>query len=257
MIIRWLRRRRIRRTPFPATWEAILRNRFAQWMLLTEPERVQLRDALRFFIAERFWEGCEGLELTEPMQVLIAAQASLLLLGRPDDDFSNVTTVLVYPHGYFAAPQRAPVLGGTRIMDSGPTAVLGQAWERGPVILSWTHAAKGAADGGDGENVVFHEFAHKLDMNNGLVDGTPRMSSREQAKEWHLVMTDAFAKLDGELHSGVRGPLRRYALTNPAEFFAVATEVFFERPVELREWDDDLYRVLSRFYRQDPAARVA
>lgn len=234
----------------------MLRNHFGQWMTLDESERVRLRDEIRFFIAERYWEGCAGMELKEWMKVVIAAQACLLLLGRPDDDFSNVTTVLVYPDGYFASPQRAPIMGGVRVMDAGPTPVLGQAWERGPVILSWRHARLGAADADDGENVVFHEFAHKLDMNNGLVDGTPSMASRQQAKEWHEVMSTAFERLGRELSMGVRGPLRAYAATNPAEFFAVCTEVFFERPKALREWDERVYDALRRFYGQDPAGRA-
>lgn len=256
MLLRWLRRRRLRRQPFPPTWEAVLRNHFSQWMSLAEPERVRLREQIRFFVAERYWEGCAGFELAEWMKVLIAGQASLLLLGRPEDDFDNVTTVLVYPDGYFAAPQRAPLMGGVRVMDGGPTPVLGQAWERGPVILSWRHARLGAADASDGQNVVFHEFAHKLDMNNGLVDGTPRMDSRDQAQQWHTVMSEAFERLRSELAAGIRGPVRPYGLTNPAEFFAVCTEVFFERPGPLREWDEALYGVLRRFYRQDPASRT-
>jgi len=234
----------------------VLRNHFAQWMSLQESERARMREQISYFVAERYWEGCAGLELSEWMKVLIAAQACLLILGRPEDDFSSTTTVLVYPDGYFASPQRSPVLGGVRVMDAGPTPVLGQAWERGPVILSWKHARLGAANAEDGENVVFHEFAHTLDMNNGLVDGTPRMESREQAAEWHAVMSEAFERLGRELSMGIRGPLRPYAATNPAEFFAVGTEVFFERPVALREWDAGLYEAFRKFYRQDPAARV-
>jgi hypothetical protein len=234
----------------------VLRNHFAQWMSLKESERARLRDEVRFFIAERYWEGCAGLELAEWMKVVIAAQACLLLLGRPDDHYSSTTTVLVYPDGYFASPQRSPVMGGVHVTDAGPTPVLGQAWERGPVILSWKHARLGAASANDGENLVFHEFAHKLDMNNGLVDGMPRVDSKAQAAEWHAVMSEAFARLGSELSMGIRGPLRPYAATNPAEFFAVSTEVFFERPLALRAWDAGLYSVLQRYFRQDPASRA-
>ena len=133
--------------------------------------------------------------------------------------------------------------------------VLGQAHSLGPVILSWRHAQAGAADADDGENVVLHEFAHKLDMMNGAVDGTPPMDDREQGRAWQRVMTDAYERLGAARRMGVPAPLRPYALTNPAEFFAVATEVFFERPHALYAWDAELYGVLARFYRQDPIAR--
>ncbi|MFO0874686.1 MAG: M90 family metallopeptidase [Phycisphaerales bacterium] len=264
MLLRALRRRRIRREPFPPGWELLLDEQFAHWARLGDDGRARLRDEIRFFIAERFWEGCAGLEMTERMQVIIAAQACLLLLGRPDLEFRNVSTILVYPSGYFAGPQPTPVLGGTpRVTDGAGTPVLGQAFDRGPVILSWRHAQAGASDAGDGENVVIHEFAHKLDMLNGAVDGQPPMSSREQARAWHRTMTDAYEKLASEARMRTRigpwsgapapsAPIRPYALTNPAEFFAVATEVFFERGAALRAWDEELYGALAGFYRQEP-----
>ncbi len=255
MLFRYLRRRRIRRTDFPELWDSILFREFQMWGRLREEERAQLRDELRFFIAERHWEGCAGLKMTERIQALIAAQASLLLLGRPEDSFRNVSSVLVYPSGYFAAPQQNPVFGAPRVVNAAPTPVLGQAWERGPVILSWQHAKAGAAVADDGQNVVYHEFAHKLDMLNGLVDGMPRLGSRAEAQRWHAVMTESFDHLRQSREYGHPAPLRPYALTNPAEFFAVATEVFFERPHSLRDWDGDLYDLLRDYFRQDPAER--
>lgn len=255
MLLRWLRRRRIRRTPFPPAWRVLLDRSLPFWETLTGDQQARMEDELRYFIAERHWEGCGGLELTEEMQVIIAAEACRLLLGRPGERFENTSTILVYPSGYFSGAGPVPVLGGgtVRVVDPGGTPVLGQAYERGPVILSWQHALDGATRGEDGSNVILHEFAHKLDMANGATDGTPRMDSGAQAREWHRVMTDAYERLAQAARSGLRVPLRRYALTNPAEFFAVATEVFFERPHDLREWDEDLYRVMSRWYGQDPA----
>jgi len=255
MLIRWLRRRRIRRTDFPELWDSILFREFAVWGRLREEERARLRDELRFFIAERHWEGCGGLKMTERIQVLIAAQACLLLLGRPEDNFRNVSSVLVYPSGYFAAPPQTPVFGAPRVTNSAPAPVLGQAWERGPVILSWQHARAGAAVADDGQNVVYHEFAHKLDMLNGIVDGLPGLASRAEAQRWHAVMTEAFERLREARERGYPAPLRPYALTNPAEFFAVATEVFFERPHSMRDWDPDLYDLLRDYFRQDPVER--
>lgn len=254
MLLRIVRRWLIRRRPFPPAWRVLLHRTARFWESLSADEQDRIEDEIRFFIAERHWEGCGGLALTEEMKVIIAAQACRLLLGRPGERFSNVTTVLVYPTGYFTGPQPTPVLGGPtpRNTDGGGVPVLGQAHDRGPVILSWRHTLEGTLDDTDGENLVLHEFAHKLDMANGVIDGTPPMSSAEQAREWNEAMTSAREHLVESLRLGTGAPLRRYALTNPAEFFAVATECFFERPNDLDEWDPDLYRVLARWYRQDP-----
>ncbi|MFO0829399.1 MAG: M90 family metallopeptidase [Phycisphaerales bacterium] len=256
MFFRWFRRRRIRRTPFPPKWRLLLHRTLRFWADLSADEQARMEDEIRFFIAERNWEGCGGLELDESMQVLIAAQACRLLLGRPNERFSNVSAILVYPSGYFTGPEQTSVLGaGARIVESGGKPVLGQAHQNGPVILSWSHTVAGAVHDDDGENVVLHEFAHKLDMMNGVVDGTPRMDSAEQAKAWHEAMTAARERLQQDLRLGLPAPLRPYALTNPGEFFAVSTEVFFERPDAMAEWDEELYRVLAEWYRQDPLAR--
>ena len=232
----------------------MLESQFAHWRGLDEADRGRLRDEIRFFIAERNWEGCAGLALTDPMRVLIAAQACLLVLHRPDLQYRNVSAILVYPGGYFAGPQPTPVLGGPpRVADNAGLPVLGQAFDRGPVILSWRHAQHGASSSDDGENLVLHEFAHKLDMLNGAVDGTPPMRTREEARTWHRTMTDAYEKLAAEARGSVpfgapRSPLRAYALTNPAEFFAVGTEVFFERGEALREWDEEMYGAMATFF---------
>lgn len=253
MLFRALRRRRLRREPFPPEWNTILARRFAPWPHLTPEERNTLRERVRFFIAERYWEGCAGLELTDEMRVTIAAYASLLVLARPADEYGNVSTVLVYPDGYFATEQPPPLMGRSGIVSDGATPVLGQAYTAGPVILSWRHALHGAVSHDDGNNVILHEFAHKLDMLAGPVDGTPPMESREQAKEWAEIMQGEMEALREAIAAGVRLLIRPYAATNPAEFFAVTTELFFERPGDLRDHHPDLYRVLRRFYRQDPA----
>ncbi|MDZ4754635.1 MAG: zinc-dependent peptidase [Phycisphaerae bacterium] len=257
MLLRWFRRRRIHRTPFPPGWRVLLDRHMRFWSTLTADEQGRMEDELRFFIAERNWEGCNGLVLTESMQAIIAAQACRLLLGRPEDRFGNVSTILVYPSGYVAGPPQTSTLPGGRVqvLAGAGMPVLGQAHERGPVILSWSHTLAGAIHDQDGNNLVLHEFAHKLDMANGAIDGTPRMSSAKQAREWHEAMTTARQRLVHDLQIGLNVPLRPYALTNPGEFFAVATEVFFERPGAMQEWDAELYRVMAEWYRQDPVGR--
>jgi len=227
------------------------------WSTLTADEQLRIEDEIRFFIAERHWEGCGGLKLTDEVRAVIAAQACRLLLARPEDRFNNVSSILVYPSGYFTGPTRQGIMpgSGAGVINTGGQAVLGQAHDRGPVILSWSHTLTGAVYGHDGENLVLHEFAHKLDMAAGPVDGTPRMESAKQAHAWHDAMTSAREHLESDLRIGLSPPLRRYALTNPAEFFAVATEVFFERPSAMFDWDAELYRVLAEWYRQDPSHR--
>lgn len=258
MLFRWLRLRKIRRTPFPPAWRVFLDRTLDFWSKLTADEQERLEEEIRLFIAERNWEGCGGLDLTDEMQLIVAAEACRLLLGRPGERFRFTSTILVYPNGYFSGPSPTPVLGGgtVRVIDPVGTPVLGQAYERGPVILSWQHALDGATRHEDGHNVILHEFAHKLDMANGSTDGMPPMDSAAQAREWHLVMTEAYEKLGRCLRTGLPTPLRPYALTNPAEFFAVSTEIFFERPERLDDWDADLYRVLATWYRQDPKSRA-
>lgn len=273
MIIRWFKRRRRRRwldPPFPVKWREHLACNFAYWKCLDEDERRRIEDLSRILIAEKYWEGCGGLTLIDEMKITIAAQACLLILnlGRRDgravpvedaEIYPGVRAILVYPSGYFA-PSRSGGPGGMVVESR--SAVLGQAHYRGPVILSWSHARQGGRNASDGHNLVYHEFAHKLDMDGGIVNGTPILRSREQYREWHEVMTREFESLinahDQRSYWGLptdRHVLRPYGATNPAEFFAVATESFFEQSERLREHHPDLYRVLRQYYDQDPADR--
>jgi len=219
---------------------------------LGEAEQAKLRDDLRVFVAERYWEGCAGLTVTDEMKVTIAAQACLLVLNIEHDYFSRVPSILVYPSSYrVPTGRRGP--DGSVNPDSGR---LGEAWYRGPVILAWDSVLRGGMDGHDGQNVVLHEFAHQLDFLDGYADGTPPLSSREAYRKWHEVMTAEYQRLVQESEYGRARVLDAYGATNPAEFFAVATEAFFEKPLSLRQRHPALYEVLRDYYRQDPAERV-
>jgi Mlc titration factor MtfA (ptsG expression regulator) len=246
------RRRRILAQPFPTGWLSHLQRNVHHYASLDEAERAKLRDDLRIFIAEKRWEGCGGLIVTDEIQVTIAALACLLVLKLPVDRCRRVKDILIYPAAYFMPhPQSA----GGGIMREG-IAASGTAWYRGPVILSWADALAGARNASDGRNVVLHEFAHRLDMLDGLVDGTPPLRSRRQYLRWHRVMTDAFEELRRDSEEGRATLLRAYGATNPGEFFAVATECFFERPGAMRREHADLYDVLREYYGQDPAERL-
>jgi MtfA peptidase len=255
MLFSWLRRRRRHRLlaePFPKTWLAHLVDNVAHYSRLSEPEQARLRDSLRVFIAEMRWEGCGGLEITEEMKVTIAAQACLLVLNLPDDDYyARISAILVYPQGFVI-----PRFHGTDIVLAGGHPVVGQAVYRGPVILSWENVlAEGREP--DRGNTVFHEFAHQLDMLDGVVDGTPPLENEDQRRQWRHVMSGEYQRLLVASEQGRATLLDKYGTTNEGEFFAVATECFFDRPVAMRRRHRQLYELLRDYYRQDPAARSA
>jgi Mlc titration factor MtfA (ptsG expression regulator) len=233
---------------FDETWRPILLAHFRHWTMLTPVElaRMELLVA-RFFLRTR-WEAANGFELTEPIKVMISAQASMLLLGLDIDEYSHVSSVIVHPSTVRLRGQH-PTGSGT--FSSAPRYILGQAHYRGPVVLSWAAARRGARFPDGGQNVVYHEFAHQLDMLDGVTDGTPPLEDDAARQRWVAVCTRAYDTVRAE-GSAV---LRPYAGTNPAEFFAVATEVFFNRPLELCEHEPALYHELRSYYRQDPAAR--
>jgi Mlc titration factor MtfA (ptsG expression regulator) len=255
MIFSWLRRRRRRQllaTPFPAAWLDYLHRNVSHYRYLSEAEQARLRDDLRVFIAEKHWEGCGGLTMTDEIKVTIAAQVCLLLLGLEHHSFERVQSILVYPRGYRATGE---MLGRDGLIHEGGQARLGEAWYRGPVILSWEEVRHEARHLGEGHNLVFHEFAHQLDMLNGVVDGTPLLETPEQYHKWREVMTAEYQQLVQASEQGRATLLDQYGTTNEGEFFAVATECFFERPVALARRHPRLYEVLRDYYHQDPAAR--
>jgi len=219
---------------------------------LGHKERLKLQDDARILIAEKSWEGCGGRRMTDRIKVVVAAQAALLILNLDHDFFRKVDSILVYP-GTFMVPSEHQGRDGVMHADTG--ANLGLAAHRGPVVLSWEAVLEGARDPHDGRNVVLHEFAHKLDMLDEFADGTPPLSGREQYKAWSDIMGREYEKL---CRSGGRGGvLDSYGATDPAEFFAVATECFFEVPRRVKRLHPGLYGLLSRYYRQDPASRSA
>lgn len=252
MIFNWLKRRRRERilaAPFPAEWLEHLKKNVAVYDLLSPTQQSKLRDDLRIFIAEKSWEGCGGLTLTDEVKVAVAAQACLLVLGVEHDYFRRVETILVYPSAY-RTPDGEVGPDGVVHEDSGR---LGEAWHGGPVVLGWNAVRVGGQDPRDGRNLVFHEFAHQLDFLDGLADGTPPLRSAEQYRRWHEVMTAEYERLRTESNQGKATLLDDYGTTNPAEFFAVATECFFEQPVQMQKRHPDLYGVLSDYYCQKPA----
>jgi len=249
----WLKRRRRRRLAeknFPAEWLRILEHNIGYYRLLPEEDRQELQRHILVFIAEKLFEGCSGLEITDEIKVTIAAQACILLLHRKTDYYPSLRSVLVYPQAYLA--RQATYLGGGVTVE-GLHVRLGESWRRGSVVLSWDDVQKGASDIHDGQNVVFHEFAHQLDSSGGKGDGSAVLQSRSRYIAWARVLRRDYERLRGKAIRNLPTLLNKYGAGNPAEFFAVATECFFERPIELREQHAELYAKLKEFYHQDPA----
>ena len=239
--LRKRRRRRLLAEPISPIWRRTLQEHLAHYRFLGPAQRAKLEDAARIIEAETYWEGCGGLELDDRMRILIAANAALLVLENEAGHFESVTSVLVYPAGVIVPESHR----GNGIV-AGQTPILGQASFRGPIILSWSDALYGSQRIG-ARNVVLHEFAHALDMLGGIVDGTPQMPAGLR-RRWADVCQREFDTLNDQLESGMRTVIDPYAATNPAEFFAVVTEHFFEQPHVLHDAHPELWEVFADYY---------
>lgn len=234
---------------FPGNWRRILRANVALYRRLPPDAQRKLEDGTRIIASEKNWESVQGLALTDQIKVTIAGMASLLVLGFGDNYYPNVETIVVYPNSFLIRTVRSSTRGvfGEEVLTAS-----GQAALQGPVIVSWADIRAGIASGG--QNVVLHEFAHKLDMRDGSADGAPYLENAAQIETWSRVMSAEYQKLVAQTQAGERGILNPYGATNAAEFFAVATESFFENAPALLETHPELYALLRDFYHQDPAA---
>lgn len=257
-MLRWLterRRKRLLEEPFPAAWTQILDRNVAAYKLLDADEQQRLRDLVQVFIAEKHWEGAGGLELTDEIRVTIAGAGCQLLLGRSHDLFAEVESIVVYPSAVVVPPQARSIFdAGARPIDS-DMPVLGVAHRGGALVLAWDSALRGARDPKDGHNVVIHELAHKIDFLDGAADGTPPLPSGSARRAWAEAFAPAYLAHKERAERGEPSFLDDYAITNEAEYFAVATEAFFERPRALARELPDVYAALCQFYSLDLASR--
>ncbi len=244
------RRKRIARGVFPLKWLAIVVNNIPYYRRLPPADQKELQRHIMIFLNEKQFEGCGGLEITEEIKVTIAAWASVLLLHRKTDYYPGLVSILVYPNAY-VVPRREYV-GGGAIMES-EEVLAGQSQKRGPVVLSWDDVIKSSSEGFRGHNVVLHEFAHQIDQLFGEGDSSAVLQNRKSFLEWAKVLERDFRKLQQRAFEGRQTLLDAYGATDEAEFFAVATEFFFERPAEFKKNYSDLYEQLKNFYHQDPA----
>lgn len=248
---RWWRQRReqqVLNSPFPEAWRAILKERMPVYTALQEPEQRTLEALIKRFLDEKEFYGCAGLVVTELMKLRIAAESCLLLLGKPGSVYPKLQSILIYPSGFVA---RRDVYQDDGTVAAGEHHLLGESWDNGRVILSWDDVTEGARDFTDGHNVVLHEFAHQLDADSGGTNGAPTLR-RNSYQTWAKVFSDNFDDLQSRVMRGKQTVIDPYGATNPAEFFAVATETFFEKPEDLFERRPELFEELKGYYRIDP-----
>jgi MtfA peptidase len=232
---------------FPAPWEEILQQRVRFYQYLPEEDRGELKSYVRWFIASKQFEGCDGLIITDEIRVTVAAQACLLLLHRETPCYERLRLIRIYPGESFAV--------------SSQSLLSGECWQQGIILLAWDSVLAGAANPCDGDNVVIHEFAHQLDHEDGNSDGTPLLGRGMTASDargayasWARVLSKEYEDFRLDVNRGTKTVMDSYGATDEAEFFAVATEYFFEKPMHMLGKHPELYAALKEFYRQDPTA---
>ena len=243
------RRSRLRASPFPAAWRGLLRRHVPLVARLPADLQLRLKQDMLVFLAEKPFLGCAGLQPTDAMRVTVAALACMPLLGARRGYYPQLHRILLYPQP-FVTPHRQ--VGEDGVHSEGLRTLSGESWAQGQVILSWPDVLRDAAEPADGRNVVIHEFAHQLDQSKGFANGAPPLRTRAAYRGWSRVLQAEFDALRQRLALGEEGLLDAYAATDPAEFFAVCSEVFFERPADLAAQHPALYGELRSYYRIHP-----
>jgi Mlc titration factor MtfA (ptsG expression regulator) len=238
----------VHKRPFPDSWLEVLQARLPVYHALPPEQQSRLQGMVKFFIDRKKYYGCGGLTITDEMRVIVAAEACLLVLNRGGALYPKLKSILVYPTA-FRVDREEHQADGT--VAAGGHSLLGESWNNGRVILSWDDVTRGVADFSDGHNVVLHEFAHQLDAESGSTNGAPPLR-RNSYRAWAAIFTDNFEDLGLRSMRGLETVMDEYGATNPAEFFAVATETFFEKPEQLYKKRPELYMELQQYYQLDP-----
>ncbi|MEH2038702.1 zinc-dependent peptidase [Nostoc sp.] len=243
------RRNRLKHRPFPALWNAIIENNLPIYLCLSPDEIKRLQGHIQVFLAEKQFIGCRGLQVTEEMKLTLAAVACLLLLNERGQYFPRLRSILVYPNAYFVQETNSV---GKYVVEERRVARLGESWTNDQLVVSWEQVKQDIDNWRDGRNVVLHEFAHQLDQEDGKAEGVPILQHNSDYTIWAKVMTEAYQQLCNDVLQGAKTVMDSYGATNPAEFFAVATETFFEKPHQLLSKHPALYEQLQRYYQLDP-----
>lgn len=250
----WRRKQRAKQA-FPDEWEQILHRNVPYARALPQRLQKKLKGLINVFVNEKTFEGCAGLEVTDEIRVSIAAQAGILMLGIDNlsSFYNDLRSVLVYPKPYVAQVKNRQ---NSFFVEEGFQRRRGEAWTHGNVILAWDEVQKGASDIHDGQNLVFHEFAHQLDYEYGATDNIEEQYDESHYLSWARVIGGEYKKFLQSLQQNQKTLIDAYGATNLAEFFAVITECFFEKPQELKQQHSKLYQQLKEFYNQDPASYI-
>lgn len=243
------RLRRAIDAPFPDEWVAIVERNIGVYRSLPMELRLQLRRLIKQFLHQKHFTGAGGLEITDEIRVTIAAEACMLLVNRNTRVYPSLRYIIVYPAAFVVD---RPQGGADGVISEGHKGLLGESWSNGKVILAWDSVLQGARNFVDGRNVVLHEFAHQLDSESGSVNGAPILAGSSGMRTWAATLSGEFDQLQQAAWKGQRSLLDHYGATNPAEFFAVATETFFEKPVQMARHHAELFAVLQDYYRVDP-----
>ena len=250
----WLPGLRLRRAlarPFPRRYAKILQRNVPLYSRLPADLQLQLKRLILQFLLQKKFVGCDGLIITDQIRVTIAGKACLLLLNRATLVYPDLSFILVYPSA-FIAPRAEVSAGG--LVTQHEQALLGESWSDDRVILAWDHVKRSAADArlDPGHDVVLHEFAHQLDSESGATNGAPLMASRAHYARWSTVFQQEFALLQRAVQQHAGGVIDHYGAASPAEFFAVATEAFFENSAALAQEHPALFAALREYYCVDP-----
>ncbi|MCG8413469.1 MAG: zinc-dependent peptidase [Pseudomonadales bacterium] len=244
-----IRSRKIQQQAFPEVWLETVRRRLPFYDRLSSEQQTRLQYLIKRFLADHNFVGCAGLEIDDEIRITVAAQACLLILNKKGYHYRTLKSVLVYPSTFVATREVRDDLG---LVSTNHTALLGESWDQGKVVLAWDNVEKGVCNLQDGQNVVLHEFAHQLDSESGVVNGAPILQTRGAYKSWAHVFHKEYEELNFRKQNNYKSLLDDYGATNPAEFFAVATETFFERPTEMFAHHRELFQELAAYYQVDP-----
>lgn len=236
--------------PFQPDWIPVLEENFPLYHRLPAELREALHEKTALFISSKHFEGCNGFELTDEVIVLVSAQACLLILNQDGDPYPNLRSVLIYPTTFKSVQKTANAFG---VVSEEIVSRLGESWDNGTVVLAWDSVKNGARTYNDGHNVSMHEFAHQIDQKDGSSDGVPLTGlSRNELKVWCSVMENSYQNFLKLVEKRRKTVIDKYGATNRAEFYAVTTETFFEKPKQLKNKWPELYDLMNEFYGLDP-----
>lgn len=247
-LIRFLKRRWIKRKPFPERWHGLLKKHVPVYHKLPDRHKEVLKSRIVIFLNEKLFEGCGGLVLTDQIKIVIASYACVLILREPSDYYPDLQSILVYPDEYIAPVNEE----SDGIVTEGTEARKGEYWNLGTIVLSWRDIRDNIYGRKRGQNLIYHEFAHQLDHRYGLTAGIDEQGKIHRDDRWTQTLAKAYRRLRYPKR-GRTSVLDSYGATNPAEFFSVATEAFFESPVRLQNEQPEVYELLKSFYGLDPS----